>query len=76
MICGFINENYEIEYKELSREQAQELCLEGMYFSINSDNEYYIFIKKEIYTEENTDKIMPLIAEINKKLLINNVKGN
>ena len=72
MICGFIQIDYTTEYKELSKEQIEKLCKGEQYFSINANSEYYIFIKSELYTVENADKIMPLVVEINKELLIKN----
>lgn len=33
-----------------------------------------IFVHSDIYIEENTDKLMPLIAEINKELLLRSRK--
>ena len=70
MLCGFIEKDYSASYKELKREEIEEFCLCGQYFSINSDNEYYIFIDNEIYTEENIDKIAPILMKINKELLL------
>lgn len=72
MICGFIEKDYSISYKELSKEQIENLCEGEQYFSINANSEYYIFVKSELYTVENADKIMPLVVEINKELLIKN----
>lgn len=72
MICGFIEIDYSINYKELSREQIENLCEGEQYFSINANSEYYIFIKSELYTEEKIDKVMPLLLKINKELLIKN----
>lgn len=70
MICGFLNEDYTVEIKELDKNKVEELCTNNKYFSINSDNEYYIFIKNNIYTVENIDKIMPFLAQINKELFL------
>lgn len=75
MICGFIEKDYSINYKELDEDKVEEFCLDNQYFSINSDDEYVIFIDNEIYTGENTDKLMPLIAEINKELLLKTRKA-
>ena len=74
MICGFVEKNYSVDYKELERDKVVEFCLNNQYFSINSDNEYMIFVHSDIYIEENTDKLMPLIAEINKELLLRSRK--
>ena len=75
MNCGFIEKDYSIKYKELDKVEVEEFCLGNQYFSINSDNEYMIFVNSEIYIEENTDKLMPLIAEINKELLLKTRKA-
>ena len=72
MICGFIQKDYSISYKELSKEQIENLCEGEQYFSINANSEYYIFTDNEIYAEENMDRIMPLLMKINKELLIKN----
>ena len=74
MICGFVEKNYSVDYKELERDKVEEFCLNNQYFSINSDNEYMIFVHSDIYIEEYTDKLMPLIAEINKELLLRSRK--
>ncbi len=76
MNSGFIDENYKIEYRKLDKAEIEDLCVGDEFFSINNDDEYYIFIKKEIYTEENVDKIMPLIAEVNKELFLRIRKDN
>ena len=70
MICGFIQKDYSISYKELSKEQIENLCEGEQYFSINVNSEYYIFTDNEIYAEENMDRIMPLFMKINKELLM------
>ena len=75
MNCGFIEKDYSIKYKELDKLEVEEFCLGNQYFSINSDNEYMIFVNSEIYIEENTDKLMLLIAEVNKELLLRTRKA-
>lgn len=75
MNCGFIEKDYSIKYKELDKVEVEEFCLGNQYFSINSDNEYMIFVNSEIYIEENTDKLMLLIAEVNKELLLRTRKA-
>lgn len=69
MNCGFINQDYTMEYKELDKAEVEELCVNNKYFSINSNGEYMIFIDNMIYTVENMDKIVPLLIKINKELL-------
>lgn len=76
MLCGFINRDYTMEYKELDKNNIEKLCLDNKYFSINLDSEYYIFIENEIYTVENIDKVMLLVTEINKELFSNMIKNN
>ena len=49
MICGFINKDYNVEYKELIKSEVEQLCLKDELFSINMNNEYTLFINKEIY---------------------------
>lgn len=75
MICGFINEEYNLEYKELTKEETEKICLEGNFFSINMDSEYIIFIKKNIYNEENMNSILPVIARAGKELFLKNREG-
>ena len=70
MICGFIEKDYSISCKELSKEQIENLCEGEQYFSINANSEYYIFVNNEIYTEENIDRIVHLLVKINKELLM------
>lgn len=72
MNCGFIEKDYSVVYEELTKERIESLCSGEEYFSINSNSEYYIFISRDIYTEENVDKIMPLVAKMNKELLVKN----
>lgn len=74
MICGFINKDYTIEYKELTKEESEKFCLSDTYFSINLNSEYLTYIDKEIYTEENMSKLMPLISELGKELFLKNKK--
>lgn len=74
MVCGFINKDYSVEYKELSKKESEELCLNDKYFSINLNSEYITYIDKEIYTEENIDKIMPIVAELGRELFLKNKK--
>ena len=74
MICGFINKDYTIEYKELTKEESEMFCLNDKYFSINLNSEYVTYIDKDIYTEENLDKIMPLVSKIGKELFLKNKK--
>lgn len=75
MICGFINEDYNVEYKELTKEEVEKICLEDNFFSINMDSEYVIFIKKNIYKEENMNAILPVIARAGKELFLKNREG-
>ena len=70
MVCGFIEKDYSVYYKELNKEETEELCSGDKYFSINSNNEYVIFIDSKIYTEENIDKITPTLIKVNKELLL------
>ena len=70
MNCGFIEKDYSVEYKELPKEELEQLCSGNQYFSINSNNEYYIFVDNEIYTKENADKVIPLMVKVNKELLV------
>lgn len=70
MNCGFIKKDYSVEYKELPKEELEQLCSDNQYFSINSNNEYYIFIDNEIYTVGNADRVMPLVVKVNKELLV------
>lgn len=74
MICGFINRDYKVEYKELNKEESEQFSLSDKYFAINLNSEYMTFIDKEIYTEENIDKIMPIIAELGRELFLKNKK--
>lgn len=74
MICGFINKDYTIEYKELSKEESEEFCLDNKYFSINLNSEYLIYIDKEIYNEENLNELMPKISELGRELFLKNKK--
>lgn len=75
MICGFINEDYNLEYKELTEEETEKICLEDNFFSINMDSEYIIFIKKNIYKEENMNAILPIVARAGKELFLKNKGG-
>lgn len=70
MLCGFIEKDYSVCYKELNKEKVEEFCSNNQYFSINSNNEYVIFIDSKIYTEENIDKITPTLIKVNKELLL------
>lgn len=70
MNCGFLDKDYSVEYKDLSEEEIERICTGEEYFSINANNEYYIFIANSIYKVENTDKVMPLLVKINKELLM------
>lgn len=75
MICGFINKDYTVEYRDLTQKEAENICLKGDFFSINMNSEYITFIDKAIHNEENINKIMPLIAEMSKELFLKNRKG-
>lgn len=75
MICGFINEEYNLEYKELIKSEVEQLCLKDELFSINMNNEYTLFISKEIYKEENMNDILPIIATVGKELFLRNREG-
>ena len=75
MICGFINEDYNLEYKELTKEETEKICLEDSFFSINMDSEYIIFIEKNIYKEENMNAILPIVTRAGKELFLKNRKG-
>lgn len=70
MLCGFIEKDYSVCYKELNKEKVEELCSNNQYFSINSNNEYIIYVDSKIYTEENIDKIALILMEVNKELLL------
>lgn len=72
MICGFINKDYQVEYKELTNTEVEQLCLENKFFSINMNSEYTLFIDKEIYKEDNMDNIFPLIADAGRELFLRN----
>lgn len=72
MICGFINKDYNVEYKELIKSEVEQLCLKDELFSINMNNEYTLFINKEIYKEENMNDILPVIATAGKELFLRN----
>ena len=74
MICGFVDENFRYITKEITKDEAAATVAQDKYFSIGINNEYYIFFIKETYTEENLDKIMKVIAELNKELMIANNK--
>lgn len=69
MICGFVDKNYDIEIKDIIREDAQAIATTEKNFAINVNNEYYIFFAKEIYIEENTEKNNKIISDLNKKLI-------
>lgn len=75
MICGFINKDYMVEYRDLTEKEAEKICIGDEFFSINMNSEYITFIDKAIYNEDNMDKIMPLIAKINKELFLRNKGG-
>lgn len=72
MICGFINKDYNVKYKELIKSEVEQLCLKDELFSINMNNEYTLFISKEIYKEENMNDILPIIATVGKELFLRN----
>lgn len=74
MICGFINGDYTVEYKDLTQAEVEHLCLKDELFSINMDNEYILFITKDIYKEENMNVILPIVARTGKELFIRNKK--
>lgn len=69
MKCAFIKEEFSIEYKNLNNNEIDELCLNDKYFSINLNNEYIIFINKELYVAENIDNVINLIVKANKELM-------
>lgn len=75
MICGFINKDYTVEYRDLTQKEAEKICIGDEFFSINMNSEYITFIDKAIHNEENINKIMPLIAEMSKELFLKNRKG-
>lgn len=70
MKCGFILDNYAVEVAELLDEKVEEFARGDKWFSISMNNEFYIFIDSSIYTEENADKIMPILANLSKKLMV------
>lgn len=72
MICGFVDEDFRYVIKEITEDEAADVAAQDKYFSIGINNEYYIFFIKETYTEENLDKIMKVIAELNKELMVQN----
>lgn len=74
MICGFVDKDFKHVTKKITEEEAAATAAQDKYFSISINNEYYIFFMKETYTEENHDKIMKVIAELNKELMIKNNK--
>ena len=74
MICGFVDEDFRYVTKETTEDEAAVTAAQDKYFSISINSEYYIFFMKETYTEENHDKIMSVIAELNKELMIKNNK--
>lgn len=63
--CGIINSDYSWIIKDIKEVETEK------YFTINMDNEYYILIDRSIYNEKNMSKILQLIAEVNKELLLN-----
>lgn len=69
MKCGFIFDNYNTEIKELHDTKIEEFAVGEKWFSINVDRDFYIFIDRSIYIEENVDKIMPLIANLSRQLM-------
>ena len=69
MKCAFIKEDFSIEYKNLNNNEIDELCSNDKYFSINLNNEYIIFINKELYVAENIDNVINLIVKANKELM-------
>lgn len=72
MICGFVDEDFRYVIKEITEDEAAATAMQDKYFSIGINNEYYIFFIKETYIEENLDKIMKVIAELNKELMVQN----
>ncbi len=72
MKCAFITKDFTIEYRELDTDATLELCGNNEYFSINLNNEYYIFIPSNIYNDKNIDKIAPLMVTANKELMLLN----
>lgn len=69
MRCGFILDNYAIEVADLLEDKVEEFAESDKWFSINVNKEYYIFIDKSIYNEENIDKVMPIMIDLNKRLM-------
>lgn len=69
MKCGFILDNYAVEVAELLDDKVEEFAEGDKWFSINVDRDFYIFIDRSIYVEENVDKIMPIIASLSKQLM-------
>lgn len=75
MVCGFINKDYTTEYRDLTKEEAERICVENKFFSINMNNEYITFIDRDIYNEKNINKTMPLIVKMGKELFLRNREG-
>lgn len=70
MRCGFILDNYSTEIVDLLDDKVEEFARGEKWFSICVDKEYYIFIDNGIYTEENMNKIAPIMADLNKRLML------
>ena len=66
---GHDNDRYIIAKTNLNNNEIDELCSNDKYFSINLNNEYIIFINKELYVAENIDNVINLIVKANKELM-------
>ena len=75
MICGFVDKDFKFVTKEITIEDAVATAEQDKYFSISVNGEYYIYFIKETYTEENLDKAMRVVAELNKELMVANSKN-
>ena len=77
MICAFIDKNFDYEFKEIQRYEAVSLMVGEPFnnlISICIDSEYYIFFDREVYVEENMEKIAKLLTKVNFELMIKNQK--
>lgn len=72
MICGFIHKDFTCETQNISKVEAFANANDNKYVSVNIDKEYYIFVDREIYIEENLGKISILLIDLNKELMFKN----
>lgn len=74
MICGVVEKDFKVKMKEFNDNDINELCKSDKYFSVNMNDEHYIFFDKEIYIEENIERISSMMVELNFELIKENSK--